>query len=309
MAEAHGVEIAHTLAQLHHGSSSPSGPPILIVFINGLMLPRAPWQPTLSMLPALFTNVNVPIYALTYDRYGQGESRLPPPWKPDLHDLSAAVAELETMLNNTLATHPELTTTPTLLFVSHSIGVPLARLHNATTIHPATAHLFLDSNISNTDFVSLLPDPDSSTFDATSIPPGITPEDLRSSRERMKAMLHPSVPNPEGLDRSTVGDLVPHADKPELRGPKSEAPFLTVVGHDPEAFAEEGLRLQGTPVALNTAYMQPPWDEYNQGLLRLSREDRVKGVVIAQGAGHFVQRDNVACVAEEIGELVGKISK
>lgn len=309
MAEAHGIEIAHTLAQLHHGSSLPSGPPILIVFINGLMLPRAPWQPTLSMLPALLTDVSVPIYALTYDRYGQGESRRPPPWKPELHDLSTAATELETILNTTLADHAELTATPTLLFVSHSIGVPLARLHNATTANHATGHLFLDSNISNTDFVSLLPDPDSPNFDASSLPSGITADDLRSSRERMKAMLHPSVPNPEGLDRSSVAELVPHADRPELRGPDGEAPWLTVVGHDPVAFAEEGLRLQGTPVALNTAYMQPPWDEYNRGLLRLSSEDRVKGVVIAQGAGHFVQRDNVACVAEEIRELVGKITK
>ncbi|ETN42906.1 uncharacterized protein HMPREF1541_02064 [Cyphellophora europaea CBS 101466] len=315
MAHTQDISIAHTVTKLHD-AATPSQPPILLVFINGLMLPRALWQPTLSLLPPLLANSPTSIYALTYDRYGQGESRKPSPWKAEQHDLSAAAAELESLLCKTFTTHPDLTPTsrhPTLILISHSIGVPLARLHNATTAHPATAHLFLDSNISNTDFVSIFPDPDAADFDPATLPEGTTIDDLRGLRERTKAMFHPSVPNPEGLNRSTVSALVPHADQPKLRGPigggeeGERGAWLTVVGHDPVAFAEEGLRLQGTPVALNYAYMQPVWDAYNEGLVKLVEEGRAKGVVIAKGAGHFVQRDNPTCVAEEIVDLVNKV--
>lgn len=340
MASTHDISIAHTVSLIHDGfdDATPTAPPVLLVFINGLMLPCALWQPTIYILPPLLADIQARIYTLTYDRYGQGESRRPPPWKPLLHDLTSAATELETLLTHTLGTHPSLSTThtPKFIFISHSIGVPLTRLQNAATTHPASAHLFLDSNISNTDFISLLPDPSSPTFAPSSLPPPTTVADLESLRTRTLTTFHPSVPNAEGLDRSTIATLMPHSDKPALRGPVlaphpaagtititdhntisssssnsnsniNSAPWLTVLGHDPTAFAEEGLRLQGTPVALNEKYIQPAWDKYNAGLLRLSEEGKVRGVVIAEGAGHFIQRDNPTCVAEEIVGLVRKV--
>lgn len=126
-------------------------------------------------------------------------------------------------------------------------------------------------------------------------------------------MFHPSVPNPEALDRTTVATLVPSPSSPKLRAPNDDntaaGPYVTVVAHDPDAFAEEGLKMNGTPKALNDKYVQPAWDEHNDGLLKLVEDkDRVRGVVIAKGAGHFVQRDNAECVAEEIVGLVIKIA-
>ncbi|KPI37648.1 uncharacterized protein AB675_3992 [Cyphellophora attinorum] len=315
------ITLAHTFAKINDASSSPSSrTPVLLVFINGLMLPRKQWSATLNQLSTLLASRTKPIYTLTYDRYGQGESRSPdnPDWKPTPHDLSAAATELDALLADTLATHAtELGPHPTLIFVSHSIGVPLARIHNQQTTnskHLAAAHLFLDSNIANTDFISIFPDPDSPDFDPSiQLPEGTTPDDLRGLRQRTRAMFHPSIPNPEGLDRSNLAELLPNADKPTLRGPevstgKETSPYLTVVGHDPVAFAQEGLRMQGTHVGFNEMYMQPVWDAYNEGLMELvAHKERVKGVIIAEGAGHFVQRDTPEVVARQVVDLIQRV--
>jgi hypothetical protein len=262
------ITLAHTFAKLNDASSNTvSRPAILLVFINGLMLARKQWSPTLTHLTTLLASHPAPIYTLTYDRYGQGESRsASPDRKPESHDLSSAATELEALLTETLSTYAtELGQHPTLIFISHSIGVPLARIHNQQTTNPAhlaTAHLFLDSNIANTDFISIFPDPDSPDFDpAIQLPKSTTPDDLRGLRQRTRAMFHPSIPNPEGLDRSNLAELLPNADKPKLRGPQTSTaeengPYLTVVGHDPIAFAQEGLRMQGTHVGFNEMYMQ-----------------------------------------------------
>ena len=309
-----GVPLAYTFSRLNDLPTSDTSTvtsPSLLVFINGLMLPRASWTPTISNLNTALSSQSTPTFYLTYDRYGQGESRSSDPsWKPKLHDVASAATELETVLQYTLSTYKDdLTATPTLIFISHSIGVPLARLHNHTTATPAAAHLFLDSNIANTDFVSLLPDPERPAFDAErDIPEGVSVEVLQGMRERTKKMFHPTVPNPEGLDRSNLAELLPDAGKPLLRGP-NEVPFLTVVGHDPEAFAQEGLKMMGSPVELNNRFIQPGWDKYNEGLLALVGEDkRKKGVVIAKGAGHFVQKDNPMCVADEVMDLIRSLS-
>lgn len=60
---------------------------------------------------------------------------------------------------------------------------------------------------------------------------------------------------------------------------------------------------------MNEEYLQPVWDEYNRGLLRLGEKGRTRGVVIATGAGHFIQRDNPQCVVDEIVKLIGKVKK
>lgn len=311
-----GVEISHNLTQLNDATPTPNTPPILLVFINGLMLPSALWKPTLDLLRPHFTSHPTPIYALTYDRYGQGASRSPTPdWTPDLHPLTSTTEELDSLLTTLLPLHfPPPTPTPQLIYIAHSIGVALIRLHNTLTSHPhhlGTAYLFLDSNISNTDFISLLPDPSSPTFDpgTTTLPPDSTLTDLTTFRQRTAAMFHPTVRNAEGLDRTTVAELVPHADQSKLRSSEEggKGPWLTVVGHDPEAFAEEGLKMSRAPKGLTRRYMQPAWDGYNEGLLEVGGDGRVKGLVIAEGAGHFVQRDTPGVVVGEVVELVEKV--
>lgn len=201
--------------------------------------------------------------------------------------------------------------------------MPLLRLHDQ--LHPGfgTGYVFIDSNIANTDFVSLLPDPNDGGFNASALPGDSSVDDLRGLRERMRGMFHSDVRNSEGLDRGGLRALLPVADGPKLSGSSTgdggdaegnekgngsgKTPFLTVIAHDPVAFADEGLKLMGTPRGLNQVYMQPAWDEYNAGLLQLGDVQRTKGVVVAEGAGHFVQRDNPACVAGEIEGMVWRV--
>lgn len=311
----HGVWLSHHIHHLndvqYYSTTYPyysAAKPILLVFINGLMLPQSMWAPTLDLLRSslMAFPVMVPVYALTYDRYGQGESVLKdkPYWKPERHDMPSAAEELQTYLARVLGCHfpgPS----PKTIIISHSIGVPLVRFWNLVTY----AHLFLDSNIANTDFVSLLPDPDAESFEASTLPDDATVEDLRAMRERLRGMFHPSVPNSEGLDRRNLARLLPKADEPKLLGRDGRSPFLTVVGHDLDAFANEGLTLTKTPKGLNERYVQPAWNTYNVGLLKLGDPERAKGVVIAKGAGHFIQRDNPQHVAHEIVDLIEKVVK
>ena len=306
------VTLAHQFHLLNDVSSSPTNRPILVIFVNGLMLPQAMWNPTLDFLKSSFSASppSVPVYAITYDRYGQGESipKDQPDWKPGPHDMISAARELSTTISELGCKYfPSPRLWPKIILVGHSIGVPLVRLHDQHSHPRVYAHLFLDSNIANTDFVSLFPDPDAENFDASKLPGDATVDDLRKMRDKFRNMFHPSIPNSEGLDRRNLQDLLPEADGPGLKALNGKRPFLTVVGHDPVAFANEGFRLNGTPRGLNERYMQPAWDNYNAGLLKLGDPDRTRGVVIAKGAGHFVQRDNPQCVADGILDLIGKI--
>lgn len=49
------------------------------------------------------------------------------------------------------------------------------------------------------------------------------------------------------------------------------------------------------------------WQKYNEGLCGLTDPDRAKGPLIAPGAGHFIQKDNPAFVAEQLEELVKNV--
>ena len=180
-----------------------------VVFLNGLALPSSSWFPAAERLIShRHDEAGLPLPALLcYDRYGQGES------------------------------DPDPTDPP---------GTPygaLARLYAGA--HPGRVEglLFLDSMMANTDFVSLFPDPDPATWgpdDDASLPPGVSPEDLRHARAEIAKLFHPTVPNRERLDRRYLPQLLPRADEPVLPpGPSGKMPLLTVVGHDWDTFAEE----------------------------------------------------------------------
>lgn len=89
--------------------------------------------------------------------------------------------------------------------------------------------------MANVDLVGLWPDVDAPGFDESTLPKDGTVEEIRRVREQYKQRFQVSAPNPEGLDRSNLASLLPHADGPVLPG----KPYLTVVGHDPETFAQE----------------------------------------------------------------------
>lgn len=60
-------------------------------------------------------------------------------------------------------------------------------------------------------------------------------------------------------------------------------------------------------VAVTNAYLNPAWHEYNQGLTCLTPTGGHKEPVIAEGCGHFIQKDDPEFVAREIGVLLDQL--
>ncbi|KAJ4294004.1 hypothetical protein N0V90_007693 [Kalmusia sp. IMI 367209] len=303
--------------------SSPSKPhrpnpfsKSLVVFLNGLLLPRSSWDPTLhSFLEKRITN-RLPYPALlSYDRFGQGDSdrdpddKEPPPCHG--HDCMSAVHALRQFTLQIWKEHLDIsnpTNFPCLIFVCNSIGCGIARLFAQTYPGTVLGLLFLDSIMANSDFVSLWPDPDAQDFDPNVLPPGSTIEDVRRTREAWGSMFHPSVPNDEGLSRRNLAKLLPNSDAPMLDGYHSEGPYLTVVGHDWETFAQQSEDgILKTPKILTMTYANPAWQKYNEGLVKITDEGKAIGPIIAVGSGHFVQKDKPGFVSDELNSLLDRV--
>ncbi|KAI1381909.1 alpha/beta-hydrolase [Hypoxylon crocopeplum] len=292
----------------------------LVVFLNGLILPQTRWLPTIDYL---CHDTNRPAL-LTYDRYGQGESARDPADEQHggTHDIREIVSDLHVLIQEIWRTKVKQVSnehegerdgkkaeTPKLVFVSNSIGCVIARLWAEAYPGAVEALLLLDSNIANSDLVSVFPDPDAPDFDPAVLPEDVTVEDLRRTRAGYASHFHPSVPNPEHLDRLNIAELLPHSDTPRLKGPEDgKGPWITVVGHDWDTFAEEGLQgSMNVPKSLTNAFMNTAWGKYNEGLARLTEKERSCGPVIATGCGHFIQRDDPFLVAALTENLLGKI--
>lgn len=221
----------------------------LVLFINGLLLPQTGWEPTMKLLVQSYHEANKTRPALlAYDRFGQGKSDPDPADEGredgNTHDLNDVVHNLYEFLEQVykekgISISPSQGNSVQLMFVCNSIGCPIARLFAQE--HPATvsAFLFLDSMMTDTDFVSLFPNPDAADFDQDSLPSGITVDDVRKARQVYGQFFHPTVSNQEGLDRSNVSQLLPYSYTPKLAGPRGWGPLLTVVGHDWDFFAAE----------------------------------------------------------------------
>lgn len=242
-------------ARLHYTYYPPSssqGHPnpfsqTLIVFLNGLMLPRSSWDATIRSFLEKRIVGRLPYPALlSYDRYGQGDSdhdpddKDPPPSHG--HDAISAVKDLKQFtlqIWRDHLDHNKPTHYPCLIFVCNSIGCALARLF--TQCYPGTVSglLFLDSIMANSDYQSMWPDPDAADFDPRTLPERISADDVRYTREGYRRMFHPEVPNMEGLSRRNLAQLLPFDDGPKLEGYLGRGPYLTVVGHDWETFAEQ----------------------------------------------------------------------
>ncbi|GAB1320880.1 AB hydrolase-1 domain-containing protein [Madurella fahalii] len=315
---------------VHPGQPTEQNPlsDTLVVFLNGLALPRSAWSSTVEQLVYLRKEAKRPLPALlSYDRYGQGDSDPDPADpadddEPYGHDLRASAADLHQLL--TQLTPAVLNNLPLesarLILVCNSIGCALARLYAASASASASGpcgvagYLFLDSMMANTDFVSLFPDPDARgpALDPDGLPPGVSADDLRHARARFRDFFHPSVPNAERLDRRRLRELLPHADRPALPdGPGGRAPRLVVVGHDWDEFAEQSEKgsLSVSKSVIN-AYVNPALGSYNEGLTRLVKNDGSPGVgnvKIAKGCGHFIQKDDPAFVANEISRLLDEL--
>lgn len=251
---------------------------------------------------------------VTYDRFGQGQTTDRDPQDSSTldpthgHDCVSAVRDLRQLLEQIASQKlgvQELNRVP-LILVANSIGCALVRLY--TQEYPGTVAglLLLDSVLANSDFVSIFPDPDKEGFDASTLPPGITPDVLVDAREKVRKTFHPSVGSREGLSRKNLASLLPASDSPALQGLGGRGPFVTVVGHEFETFAEESEKM-GHPKILTTTYTNPYWHAYNEGLAKITEEERSRGPLQAPNSGHFVQKDNPEFVAKELVRLLSRI--
>ncbi|KAK9349927.1 Alpha/Beta hydrolase protein [Lipomyces doorenjongii] len=300
--------------QVPASSAVSSTKPLLVVFLNGLGLQQTSWAPLIVKLKELRPDTSMPM-TLTYDRFGQGQTTDRDPQDErasdpmHAHDCMSAIKDLRQLIVQIIAEMMGIVDTNkvTLVFVSNSIGCALTRLYVQEYPGTVAGILLLDSVLANSDFVSVFPDPDSEGFDASkALPDGINPDTLRTARERVRRVFHPDVGNKEGLSRKNLSSLLPKSDSPVLKGVDGRGPYVTVVGHDFETFAEQGEKM-GSPKALAMNYTNPYWHAYNQGLSKITEPARSKGPLQAPGCGHFVQQDNPAFVAQELDEILSNV--
>lgn len=291
-------------------SESAANGPRLIVFLNNLLTPASSWEDTITELsthraPKL-TNSRSTINILTYDRFGQGTTTdhdpldsLPEAEPGYDHDFLDVVHDLHELISQVISTQPWL------LLVAASIGAPLVRLYAETYPGSVASLILLDSNICNANYSSFWPDPSASDFNPEDVTaPDCTLEQYIEATKIQSGMFDLAVKNKEGLDRRTSAKLLPHADGPVLESPEGKMPKLCMVGHDPEAFAEEGLQKLRTPKSFTGRWTQVAWDRYNEGLLKIGHTREFPDVVIAKGCGHFIQKDDPDFVAEAVGKML-----
>ncbi|KAF2735967.1 hypothetical protein EJ04DRAFT_178701 [Polyplosphaeria fusca] len=301
-------------------TSTPSHPnpfaQTLTVFLNGLILPRSSWEASMKIFLEKRIQLQLPYPALlSYDRYGQGDSdadpddKEPPPGHG--HDIMSAVHCLRQFLLQIWKEHLEIsnpTKFPSLILVCNSIGCALARLFAHEYPGTVSGLLFLDSIMSNSDFISVWPDPDAPDFDLHTLPSGVSEKDVRDTRTIYKRVFHPSVPNKENLSRRNLATLLPSPSSPKLEAKGGSGPYLTVVGHDWEEFAEQSFRGElRTPKVLTMTYQNPAWQRYNEGLRGITDEDKAIGPLVAVGCGHFIQRDGPGFVSDEMVSLLDRV--
>ncbi|RAL07158.1 alpha/beta fold hydrolase [Aspergillus homomorphus CBS 101889] len=286
--------------------------PVLVVFLNGLGLPQAFWQPVIAQLKTLRQGGSLPAF-LTYDRFGQGQTTDRDPQDAGAedpthgHDCLASVQDLRQLLVQITTEKLGVSDVDSvsLILVGNSIGCALARLYAQEYPCTVAALLLLDSVLANSDFVSVFPDPDAPDFDPASIQP-IPVEAIRAVRAGARRIFHPDVGSKEGLSRRNLRELLPASDGPQLKGPDGHGPYVTVVGHDFDTFAEESAKM-GPPKGVTNRFVNPYWQRYNEGLAKITEPDYSKGPIIAPNAGHFVQKDNPEFVVQELNELLEKV--
>lgn len=271
------------------------------------------WLQAIAQLKELRQGTNLPAI-LTYDRFGQGQTTDRDPEDEKAadpmhgHDCLAVIHDLRQLISQITSEKMGESDVDSvaLVLVANSIGGALARLYAQHYPGTVAGLLLLDSVLANSDFVSIFPDPDAEGFDPDTLPEGVTPPMLRGSREGVRRIFHPDNGSKEGLSRKNLRQLLPDSDGPVLQGPNGQGPYVTVVGHDFETFAEESAKM-GQPQVMTRSYTNPHWHKYNEGLVKITEPEKSKGPLLAPNSGHFVQKDNPAFVAQELNEILTKI--
>lgn len=73
-------------------------------------------------------------------------------------------------------------------------------------------------------------------------------------------LFHPSLPNAEGFDRSTVASLLPRDSEPKLAS-KTRQPCVIVVAHDRDVNVRDMERKLGMPQRATRNYLEPRWEQ------------------------------------------------
>lgn len=239
-----GATIHYTFAQ---GSSTPH---CLVVFLNGLMADKASWLAVMASLIRSPRAVNYGFPSmLAYDRFGQGVTEERDPLergreKGHGHDVSDAAVDLHELISWISSEQlSPISGQLRIVFVANSIGCAIARLYAQQRPGIVAGLLLLDSIMANSNF-DLWPNPDLDGFNPeVDLPADVSVEVLRQQRARFASSFHPDVANREGLSRRNLAQLLPHSDSPRLVGPDGRGPWVTVVGHDFEKFADESLQV------------------------------------------------------------------
>ncbi|KAF4455735.1 hypothetical protein F53441_1934 [Fusarium austroafricanum] len=305
-------------AKLCYSFTAPTanGPtnPTLIVFVNGLGAPQASWVGTMTKLKDLSPQ-GLPAM-LTFDRFGQGQTTDRDPNDEGAsdpthaHDCMSVVGDIRQLITQILRDRMGIDNPDSakLVLIGNSIGCALTRLYAAEYPGTVAGALLLDSVLTDTDFVSVFPDPDAEGFDPKDLPTRVTAEDLRVARAETGKRFHPSVGSREGLSRKNLTQLLGHSDSPDLPKVGDKDPYVTVLGHDFDAFAARtggDFKIPGEAVQ---AYMNPYWHHYNEGLAKLTSAERSDGPIQAPDAGHFIQVDNPVFVAEKLRQMLQRLA-
>jgi pimeloyl-ACP methyl ester carboxylesterase len=239
-----------------------NAPQITVIFINGLGLPALSWKPVISILQQQGQDSpHQGLQVLTYDRFGQGQTTSRDP-SDDIdgkepgygHDFLEVTKDLRELLEVLKL----INTSGSVIFVAASIGVHIARLYIERYPNEIDGLLILDSNIGNQEFTDLWPNPQAENFD----PNTVVTEDCnlaqyQESYIKLGKMFNSDVKSPEGLDRRNLKHLLPSPSAPKLLGPDGKGIWLTVVGHDPETFESQSLKMMGIPKSVNRKYSAP----------------------------------------------------
>lgn len=251
-------EITHGELELHHKAGASihyslargtewDSSNVLIVFLNGLMSDKASWLPVMAGIirQRKGTAAGIPSM-LAYDRYGQGMTSDSDPQdkgreKGHGHDVADAALDLHALIAQVLRGRNHQ-----IILVGNSIGCAIARIYSES--NPPAAILFLDSIMANSNF-DFWPNHDAPDFEKASIPADVAIETLREQRAKFMSIFRPDAPNKEGLSRRSLAKLLPRSDHPPL-GDSGAGPWVTVVGHDFETFADESLKVGIPPLAI-----------------------------------------------------------
>ena len=90
--------------------------------------------------------------------------------------------------------------------------------------------------------------------------PACTPLDVyEAAYAKMTTIFASSAKNKEGFDRRDIKNILSDPAKPKLKGSKvsDKGPWLTVVGHELEAFSKEEWEMMKVPLGMAAMYTQP----------------------------------------------------